>query len=69
MKTLILLEVEHDKPLPHLAGMVAGRAWSLPGVTRADVLPTQAEQSFHDMRGMGFTPAEIALGHGEVVRG
>ena len=37
MKTLVVIEVEHKKPLPNLAEMVAQRAYTLHGVDNAVV--------------------------------
>ncbi len=33
MKTTIQIEIEHAKPIPDLAQLVAQRAWSIDGVT------------------------------------
>lgn len=63
MKTLITIEVTHEKPLSGLADKVANRAWSVDGVTRAEVV-TPAQKKDED----GFTIAELALGSGEVHR-
>lgn len=41
MKTFIVLSVTHDKPLPDLPELVAGRAWTIDGVTDAKVMPTR----------------------------
>lgn len=38
MKTVVTIEIEHTKPLPSLPSMVAGRAWSIDGVSRAEVV-------------------------------
>jgi hypothetical protein len=67
MKTVIVLEIEHRKPIPQLANMIAGRAWSVAGVSRAEVLPVNGTDG--DLREQGFSASEIALGHTEVVRG
>lgn len=32
MRTYLLLEVSHTKPIPDLADVVAGRVWTLDGV-------------------------------------
>lgn len=67
MKTLIILEVDHRKPIPWLANMVAGRAYTIDGVTNAEVFksPTLSTEQLQDQ---GFTLAEISLGSHEVVR-
>jgi hypothetical protein len=68
MKTVIVLEIEHRKPIPQLANMIAGRAWSIAGVSGAELLPVNGGTD-RDLRDQGFTAGEIALGHTEVVRG
>lgn len=66
MKTVIVIEIEHTKPIPALANLMAGRAWTIPGVDRADVLPCNEEAG----RPAGlFTDQELMLGRYEVVRG
>lgn len=64
MKTLIIIEVEHRKPLPFLANMIAGRAYTIDGVTNASPFrsPAGAEEE------AGFTLAELRLGASDVVR-
>jgi hypothetical protein len=64
MKTIITIEVEHTKPMPHLANMVAGRAWSIDGVKHAEVVLTPDSE----LLAAGFTRRELALGHVEVER-
>lgn len=64
MKTRVTVEIEHDRPLPHFAEMLAGRAWTMPGVKHAEVVPPE-----HYTDSQGFTAAELALGRDEVVRG
>lgn len=66
MKTLITIEVEHSKPIPQLASMIAGRAYTIDGVKDANVLPVAP---LADLMAQGFSPSEIALGLAEVVRG
>lgn len=70
MKTIVTIEVEHDRPIPEIANMVAGRAWSINGVRRAEVVPAEiVEVCVIDLSAAGFTRDEIALGRSEVVRG
>jgi hypothetical protein len=66
MKTICIIEVEHSKPIPHLAEMIAGRAWSMDGVTRAEVVKQNLTPD--QLHSEGFTLAEISLGQGEVHR-
>jgi hypothetical protein len=67
MKSLIIIEVIHRKPITNLAQMVAGRTYNIEGVINAEPLvspfltPDQLQRE-------GFTLAELALAHGEVVR-
>jgi hypothetical protein len=67
MKTLVIIEIDHKKPIPFLANMIAGRAYTIAGVTNAEPFksptPTAGNLEEH-----GFTLAEIALGMQEVVR-
>ena len=44
VKTLIVIEVEHKKPLPHLAEMIAQRAYAMDGVDNAVVQEDVAER-------------------------
>lgn len=63
----MILEIEHRKPIPLLANMVAVRAYTIDGVKNAEpfISPTSEEES---LALQGFTLAEIALGNGEVHR-
>jgi hypothetical protein len=36
MKTVLILTVEHPKPLPDLTDLIAGRVWSIQGVEMAE---------------------------------
>lgn len=63
MKTIVTLEITHDKPLPEIAQMLAGRAWTIAGVKHAEVISDNC-----DLRAVGFTEQEIALGATDVVR-
>jgi hypothetical protein len=67
MKTLVIIEIEHRAPIRALANMIAGRAYTISGVTSAEVFksPTLAPEQLQEE---GFTLAEIALGMGEVHR-
>jgi hypothetical protein len=67
VKTLIVLEIDHRKPIPALANMVAGRAYTIDGVTNAEPYKLRA-LTYDELHGIGFTEAEIALGSQEVVR-
>lgn len=71
MKTVICIEVEHDRPLPQLANLIAGRAWSIGGVTGAEVMRAEVPMrvDLGSLERAGFSHAEIALGNTEVVRG
>lgn len=64
MKTLILLEVTHAAPVPHLEDKIAGRAWTIDGVSSVRLVPDTAET----LRQAGFSEAEIALGNADPVR-
>lgn len=39
MKTFVLVEVTHSKPIDNLAALIAGRAWTIDGVEGAEVIP------------------------------
>jgi hypothetical protein len=67
MKTILIIEVEHRKPIPALANMVAGRAYTIDGVTNAQPFKSPSVGGV-DMEAEGFTLAEIALGSQEVHR-
>lgn len=70
MKTVICIEVQHDRPIPRLASLVAGRAWTIGGVVSAEVMvPEHLQTDLHRLQRAGFSPQEIALGLTEVVRG
>jgi hypothetical protein len=42
MKTTIVLEVIHDKPIPHLADLIAGRAYTIDKVSDCLVVTPSA---------------------------
>lgn len=67
MKTLIIIEVEHRKPLPYLANMIAGRAYTIDGVTNASPFRSPGPNSDRTEE-TGFTLDELRLGASEVVR-
>jgi hypothetical protein len=78
MKTILTLSIEHDKPIPHLADMVAGRAYTIDsvrdvGVCEGRAAPKitfrQAGPEVVELLQAGFTLAEIRLGATEVERG
>ena len=46
MKTIITIEVTHDKPVPDLIDKIAGRAYTIDGVK--DVTATLVEDFFPD---------------------
>jgi hypothetical protein len=64
MKTLILIEVEHKKPIPALANMIAGRAYTIDGVTSTEVVRSPTRSSDDEMQDAGFTLRELSLGAG-----
>lgn len=41
MRTLVVLQIDHPKPNPVLAELIASRAWSLDGVESAYVVQVQ----------------------------
>lgn len=67
MKTLVMIEVTHRRPIRALASLIAGRAYTIEQVTNAEVvkLPSLSPEQLQDE---GFTLAEISLGQGDVVR-
>jgi hypothetical protein len=67
MRTLVIIEIDHARPIRALAQMIAGRAYSIQGVSNAEVvkLPSLSPEQLQDE---GFTLAEISLGSREVVR-
>lgn len=67
LTTRVVIEVTHLKEIPELANMIAGRAWSIGGVTKAEVVSNG--NAVADLEAQGFTLQEIALGaEGEVHR-
>lgn len=65
MKTIVILEITHDKPIPFLPNMIAGRAYTLAGVTNAK--PVKLATDELEQSQDGFTLRELSLGAGEVV--
>jgi hypothetical protein len=41
LKTLVIIEIDHNKPLPDLADLVAQRAWTLSGVNNVELINQQ----------------------------
>lgn len=68
MKSIIVIEVEHDTPVPNLAGLVAGQAFTISGVCGCRELRSDPRQAVQELRDAGFTFDEIALGMREVAR-
>lgn len=67
MKTLVIIEVDHRKPIPALANLIAGRAYTIDGVANAEVVSAPS-MSTDVLKEAGFTLAEIRLGQIEVAR-
>lgn len=65
-RTVVIVEVIHDKEIPGLADKIAGRTWTLQGVRFATARVD--EKTVADLEQAGFTAAEWALGQQEVVR-
>lgn len=68
MKTMIVIEVHHVKEIPHLADMVAGRAYTIDGVRDAQGV-SLPRFKVTDRDEHGFTSRELSLGAGEVFSG
>ena len=66
MRTFILLAIDHRKPIPELANMIAGRAYTIDGVTDAVELK-QEELTPEQLQAQGFSLEELALGFGREV--
>lgn len=64
MKTVVILEITHTKPITALANMIAGRAYSIDGVSDAQVVKLAIDEAQHEST---FTLRELSLGAGEVV--
>lgn len=67
MKQVITILVETSRPIPVLANMIAGRAYTIDGVTNAEPYALRPLTP-DELAGRGFTMAEIALGLQEVHR-
>lgn len=67
MKTILTVEITHDKPIANLADKIAGRAWTLDGVRYATASVDEGRAA-DELERAGFTLAEIALGSQEIVR-
>jgi hypothetical protein len=66
MKTVVIVEIIHDKEIPGLADKIAGRAWTLQGIRYATAAVDQ--RTVAGLEEAGFSMAEIALGMQEVAR-
>lgn len=67
MRTVVIIEVEHSKPIVALADLIANRAWNIPGVENAEPVASQSIKSAA-LKSQGFTREELALGAQEVHR-
>lgn len=67
MKSVVILEVDHKSPIPHLANLIAGRAYTIAGVSNAEVMKL-APLTPQELQEEGFTLAEISLGAQEIAR-
>lgn len=67
MRTLVIIEIDHRKPIPALANMIAGRAYTIDGVTNAQPFRSPSLES-NALQDAGFTMEEVRLGASEVVR-
>lgn len=63
MKTIVILEITHSKPIQALPNLIAGRAYTIDGVKDARPLVLSA----YELERSGFTLRELSLGSGEVV--
>lgn len=66
MKTIVIVEITHDKEIPGLADKIAGRAWTLDGVRFSTAYVD--ERTVAELEVAGFTMAEISLGMQDVAR-
>lgn len=55
MKTLVILEIDHERPIEHLANLIAGRAYTLPNVRDVQIMRTSKASETEDH---GFALAE-----------
>jgi hypothetical protein len=67
MITIVSIEITHKKPIPNLADLIAGRAYTIQNVVDANVIGDQP-QDVLELQRAGFTAEEIALGATEVHR-
>lgn len=67
MRTLVILEIDHKKPIHALANMIAGRAYTIDGVTNAQPFRSPSIEA-NELQEAGFTLDEVRLGASEVVR-
>lgn len=71
-KSVIVLEVEHENDIPALGNMIAGRAYTIAGVTNVEFVADFAKVPVLDadqLLAMGFKESEISLGAQDVERG
>jgi hypothetical protein len=71
MRTVVILEIDHRKDIPSLGEMIAGRAYTISGVTNVEFVKDMAALpvvSPERLRSMGFTLEEISLGSQDVER-
>ena len=66
MKTIVVIEITHEKHIPDLANKVATRAYTLDGVR--DTTGWVHNEAIADLQRAGFSLAEISLGASEVER-
>jgi hypothetical protein len=72
MKTIVILEIDHSMDIPALGEMIAGRAYTISGVSNAEFVKDLAALpvvSHERLQAMGFTLEEISLGSQDVERG
>lgn len=67
MKTIVILEIDHHKPIPALANLIAGRAYSIDGVTDAQLFRSPSAR-MDQLEDHGFSLDELRLGAAELVR-
>lgn len=66
--TILVLKITHDRPDLHtMAGMIAGRAYTIDKVQDCEVVSIDGGQ-VEELKAAGFSAGEIALGMTEVVR-
>ena len=71
MKSLVVIEVEHSRDIHAIGEMIAGRAYTISGVTSAEIVKESVALpvvSPERLQAMGFTLEEISLGSQDVER-